>query len=818
MGDSTNRQAHHMNRTSLLRGIGWLALLTLFVSACSSGGGDSTSPPPPPPPPSQVSTPDVVGVTQATAESRITGAGLVVGTVSQEASNTVPAGDVISQDPTAGTDVNSGSSVSLVISTGPADVAVPNVVGLSEAAAIAALNAAGLTVGDVSDGNSDTVPVGDVISQDPASGTLVSPASAVDIVVSLGPGTNAVPDVVGQTEAAAAAAITGAGLVVGTIDRVTSNTVPAGSVISQDPVAGTLLSPGLPVDLVVSLGPPIAVPDVTGQLQAAAEAAITGAGLALGMVTTQNDPVVPVDNVISQNPAAGTLVDPGSSVDLVVSLGPGTIAVPDVVGLTQAAAEAAITGAGLTVGTVAQATSDTVPAGNVISQDPVGGTLVSAGIPVNLVVSLGPAVTVPNVTGQPEATAATIIVNAGLVVGNVVQQNSPTVPVGNVISQSPVGGTEVDPGSRVDLVVSLGPADVPVPDVVGQTQAAAEAAITGASLTVSNVTQQNSNSVPVGNVISQNPTGGTMVAPGSAVDIVVSLGPATVAVPNVVGLGQAAAESAITGAGLTVGNITQQNSSSVPVGDVISQNPIGGTQVTPGSAVDLVVSLGPAVSTFSDEFDDGTSLSDWSLRHVVESTSQQYTTLDIDTSRAGYLTIIPTQTPGWFGGGTAPLIFKTITGNFAVETRVIADSLSNPGNPPGSNFNSAGLMARDPAGATGPENYIMLNTGRQDNRIPTGVGSETKTTVNSSSTLFLDQGANSGRLILCRVGNTFYSFRFLDDDSDWTATDNFVRNDLPATLQVGMVVNAFAAPPDLRAEFDYIRLRPTPSVVGDCTP
>ena len=133
-----------------------------------------------------------------------------------------------------------------------------------------------------------------------------------------------------------------------------------------------------------------------------------------------------------------------------------------------------------------------------------------------------------------------------------------------------------------------------VPDVVGLPQADAEAAIVGAGLTVGTVGTANSDTVPAGDVISQDPTAGNLVAPGSAVDLVVSLGPATVLVPDVVGLPQADAEAAIIGAGLTVGTVGTANSDTVPAGDVISQDPTGGNSVAPGSAVDLVVSLGPA--------------------------------------------------------------------------------------------------------------------------------------------------------------------------------------------------------------------------------
>ncbi|MCU0963206.1 MAG: PASTA domain-containing protein, partial [Pirellulaceae bacterium] len=133
-----------------------------------------------------------------------------------------------------------------------------------------------------------------------------------------------------------------------------------------------------------------------------------------------------------------------------------------------------------------------------------------------------------------------------------------------------------------------------VPNVVGLTQAAAATAITNAGLVVGTVTQQSSNAVPAGSVISQNPGAGVSVAAGSGVDLVISTGPAPVNVPNVVGLTQAAATTAITNAGLVVGTVTQQSSNAVPAGSVISQNPSAGTSVAAGSAVDLVISTGPA--------------------------------------------------------------------------------------------------------------------------------------------------------------------------------------------------------------------------------
>src|SRR2546429_624920 len=213
---------------------------------------------------------------------------------------------------------------------------------------------------------------------------------------------------------------------------------------------------------------------------------------------------------------------------------PPTVLVPNVVGQMQAAATSAIISAGLTLGTVTMQSSTTVAPGNVISQSPAAGTSVASGLAVNLVVSSGappPApVPVPNMVGQTQAAATSAITGAGLTVGTVTMQSSTTVAPGNVISQSPAAGTSVASGLAVNLVVSSGappPAPVPVPNVVGQTQAAATSAITGAGLTVGTVTMQSSTTVPSGNVIGQNPAAGAQSASGPAADLGVSTGGGT---------------------------------------------------------------------------------------------------------------------------------------------------------------------------------------------------------------------------------------------------------------------------------------------------
>lgn len=198
--------------------------------------------------------------------------------------------------------------------------------------------------------------------------------------------------------------------------------------------------------------------------------------------------------------------------------------VPNVVRMTLTKAEAAITAAKLKVGTVSHSPSTTVPAGDVISQSPVGGTVVSEGTAVNLVVSCGPPATVPNVEGKTLANAQTAITAAKLVVGTVTHGPSTTVSAGDVMSQTPKGGTVVCQGSKVNLAVSCGPPTT-VPNVVDLPESTAKAHITSAHLVVGTISTAHTSHVPAGDVISESPKAGIVVCKGTAVNLLISLGP-----------------------------------------------------------------------------------------------------------------------------------------------------------------------------------------------------------------------------------------------------------------------------------------------------
>jgi serine/threonine-protein kinase len=153
----------------------------------SSGIGDAT-------------VPDVVGRTQAAAESLLKTNNFIP-EVKEAASDTVAKGTVISQSPSANAKATKNSVVTITVSTGAADVSIPNVVGLNEASASNQLGQAGFTVTRKSQSNA-TVPAGNVISTNPTAGTKAAKGSSVEITVSNGPATPTTPSTTTTTTTA----------------------------------------------------------------------------------------------------------------------------------------------------------------------------------------------------------------------------------------------------------------------------------------------------------------------------------------------------------------------------------------------------------------------------------------------------------------------------------------------------------------------------------------------------------------------------------------------------------------------------------------
>jgi serine/threonine-protein kinase len=262
-----------------------------------------------------------------------------------------------------------------------------------------------------------------------------------------------------------------------------------------------------------------------------------------------------------------------------VSTSGGTVSVPSLVGLTQAKATEEISATGLTLRIVTRNADD--PADTVIGQDPAPGAFVGDGGSIALVVSRGPPpVVITPVQGRSIADAQAALEAQGFVV-NVKHQYDETVPVDGVIGTDPAGGTKSPRDSTIVLLVSDGPAPVPVPDVTGKTFDEASQALTGAGFTVARA-DDFSDTVDKDKVISTDPAANQGANRGAQVTVHVSKGPEMVAVPNLVGLTLEAAQQQLQAKAFEV-----DTQSYLPGRLVRAQSPAAGTSVNKGTKVTL---------------------------------------------------------------------------------------------------------------------------------------------------------------------------------------------------------------------------------------
>ena len=194
--------------------------------------------------------------------------------------------------------------------------------------------------------------------------------------------------------------------------------------------------------------------------------------------------------------------------------------------------------------------------------------------------------TVPRVVGLRSATASQILKNRGFRV-EVVNVANPDVERDRVAAQDPRPNTEAPEGSVVELTVSTGPGEAPVPTVADLPRREAEERLRDAGFEP-RVQRAFSDTVRRGRVIDTSPPAGTTIERGSTVILNVSRGREQVEVPDVVGESEDNARSELEGAGLRVGKVTEEASEKEP-GTVIEQSPAGGEQLARGEAVDLVI-------------------------------------------------------------------------------------------------------------------------------------------------------------------------------------------------------------------------------------
>jgi serine/threonine protein kinase/beta-lactam-binding protein with PASTA domain len=209
----------------------------------------------------------------------------------------------------------------------------------------------------------------------------------------------------------------------------------------------------------------------------------------------------------------------------------------------------------------------------------------------------GSKIPTPDVVSKTEATAEQMLAAKGLH-GRVVEVFSETARVGLVVATDPGPGKSVSKHGTVVLDVSKGPERYAVPTLAGLATSKAEDALANTHLTLGEVTQEYSDTVKNGLVISSDPVSGTLLAPDKPVNLVVSQGPAPVQLDDWTGKPATQATQTLEGDGLTV-KATQKYNETVPQGDVISQSPGPGT-VHRGDTITLVVSNGPPLVLVPD--------------------------------------------------------------------------------------------------------------------------------------------------------------------------------------------------------------------------
>lgn len=257
---------------------------------------------------------------------------------------------------------------------------------------------------------------------------------------------------------------------------------------------------------------------------------------------------------------------------------------PAVINLGATQAQDKVELAGLTFEIGSREFSETVAAGAVIRTDPEPGSDILEGGTVTAVLSKGPErYEVPALRGRTLDKATAALERANLEVGRVRERFHEKVAAGVVLASSPGPGEELKRGSFVDLVVSKGREPIEVPDFTGKSLEKAEKELAKLELDVQ-VSRDYSDSVDEGDVISQEPSSGTLFR-GDTVQLVVSDGPELVEVPRVQGAGVAEATERLEAAGFEVR--TEHSDVYVGLEFVVKSDPPQGSLAPRGSTVTL---------------------------------------------------------------------------------------------------------------------------------------------------------------------------------------------------------------------------------------
>jgi serine/threonine-protein kinase len=259
---------------------------------------------------------------------------------------------------------------------------------------------------------------------------------------------------------------------------------------------------------------------------------------------------------------------------------------PGVINLPVAAATDKAEAAGLGLEVAERQFSETVTAGSVISTDPTAGARILEGGTVEVVVSKGPErYAVPTLHGERFADVEAMLAAENLALGQVRRVWNEQVGKGLVIAASPGAGTELRRGSTVDVTVSKGRKPIEIPDFTGRDGDRAQERLSALGFEV-DASEENSDDVPKGRVVSQSPTKGTGYR-GDTIELVVSKGPVMVEVPDLRTMSVAEATESLEDVGLEIDVVRTEFY--IALDRVVRQSPGRGESVPKGGTVTVYI-------------------------------------------------------------------------------------------------------------------------------------------------------------------------------------------------------------------------------------
>ena len=334
------------------------------------------------------------------------------------------------------------------------------------------------------------------------------------------PSSVSVPALVGLKEAVASVALDRAGLTMGKRSAVKRGDVEPGTVLAQTPGAGESVEKGTSVAIDVAVADLRAVPDLIGKSTRDASQALQQEGLKWVFRREATDDAKP-NAVLRQQPAAGTEVKPGTTVEVAVAV-PATVEVPKLTGMTRSDALSVLERASLK-SRVSERRAGRERPDTVIGQDPAAGARTRPGSVVEVQVAVADLRTVVDVVGKSMREADALLQQADLR-PTWVRETTDQATAGVVLRQDPAAGARVSPGSEVTVTIAVS-ASIEVPRLVGLSRSEAADRLKRAGLEYRFATAASRQ--PPGTVLAQNPDAGTRVQRGGAVLVTVAVSPDT---------------------------------------------------------------------------------------------------------------------------------------------------------------------------------------------------------------------------------------------------------------------------------------------------